>query len=105
MKKFFSSMLSSATDSVSSKRFIALGSFFFLIAAGIADIVNKRLTVTEFIFLGFLGLITACLGLSTIANVKAMDVKSDVASSIVKEQPEASSAQDAKDVLTSDKPQ
>lgn len=104
MKKFFTDMFSSS-DSVSSKRVIAVSAFLVIAAAAITDIyTSPKKTLSEFIFWGIMGLITACLGMNTITNLKSMDVKSDTASGILKEKPSGENAKDVKDVLNSENP-
>ena len=55
-------------------------------------------------FLTFASLTFACFGLGTIANVKAMSVKSEVASDVVKSDSSEQSNESAKDIIQSNKP-
>lgn len=103
MKQFFLSLLSSGPKSVGSKRFIAIGSFIMVIIAAFFDIFWKK-SLSEYMYYGLLGLIGACCGFNTILSKKSMEVKSDVASDIITNEPNPSSSEDAKEVLANDKP-
>lgn len=94
-----------SNGSAEAKLFIALTSFFFLLLAACVDLFTaKRLSPSEFIFYTITGLVFACLGLGTISQMKAMDIKGTVASDIVKEESAKENIDGAREVLESDKP-
>ena len=63
------------------------------------------LTVPYELFATFAALTFACFGLGTVATVKSMSVKSDVASNIIKNDSSVQSNDAATEVIQSSKPQ
>lgn len=102
IKNFFYLMFS-ANDTISSKRVV--GFLCFLVLAEIVQAVVwfDKPTPSELVYVVSTILLT-CFGMNTAINLKAIGAKSGVASDIVKEQPSSDTADDAKDVMNSDKP-
>lgn len=60
-------------------------------------------TPSELIYVLSVVLLT-CFGMNTAVNLKAIGAKTNIANTILKEQPEPEVADDAKEVLKGDKP-
>ena len=87
----------------SSKRVVGFGCFLVIVEIGVANIWFNKIIDYEYLYT-VAALLTACFGMNTILTNKAIDTKSTVASDIVTEQPSGDTADDAKDVLNSNKP-
>lgn len=105
MKKLSSLIkaLLDAKSSVSSKRFLALQGFQFILLAIVMDIFYKK-TLTEFMWTGLLFFVAALLGMNTFITAKAMGTKESISSQIIDKEPDDTTAETAKEVLQSDKP-
>lgn len=106
---YIKSVANPTNGNAEAKLFIALTGFFFLMLGACVDLfTGGRLTPSDFVYYTIAGLVTACLGLGTIGEMKAMGVKGDVANTVVKESGGQETTQEttlsAKEILASDKP-
>lgn len=112
MKKFFNTIfdyVKSVVDpnngGAEAKLFIAITGFLFMVLACCVDLfTGNRLVPSEFMFYTIAGLVTACLGLGTIGQVKAMSVKGAVASELASNDATKETGQATKEIMQSDKP-
>src|SRR5687767_11141219 len=89
---------------VSSKRVIAILCMLLIIEMVQATVWWSKDTPSELLYT-ITVVMLACLGLNTVITTKSIEKKTDIASDIIKEEPTQESADNAKDVLNSDKPQ
>lgn len=102
LKNFLYDMLTEQ-GKISSKRVVGFGCFLLITEVLQAVIWAGKETPSELLYV-LAGLLTACFGMNAILSAKAITTKSTVASDIVKEKPSSQTAEDAKDILKSDKP-
>ena len=100
---FFKSLFST-TSNTDEKIVVGFCSFAVMVFIAVVTLFSTYDIPFE-MFLTFASLTFACFGLGTIANVKAMSVKSSVASDIAKANSSQQTNEAAKDIVQSDKPQ
>lgn len=106
---YIKSVANPTNGNAEAKLFIALSGFFLLALGFCIDLfTGGRLSPSDYIYYTIAGIVTACLGLGTIGEMKAMGVKGDVANTVVKENAGQETTKEttlsAKDILASDKP-
>lgn len=85
---------------------VVVGFFSFAMMIFMALIDQFTLNKVNFeVFITFASLTFACFGLGTIANVKALSVKSEVASDVAKSNSNKETNDSAKEIIQSNKPQ
>lgn len=112
MTKFFNtifdyikSVVDPSNGGAEAKLFISVTGFFFMLLACCVDLfTGGRLVPTEFMFYTMAGLVTACLGLGTIGQVKAMSVKEAVATELASNDASKETGQASKEIIQSEKP-
>lgn len=102
IREFFKNLLS-ANGKVSSKRVVGFGSFL-LFAAEVIVHLATHIAIQEEVLWATVALVAACFGLNTMIDIKAMSSKSQVASDIIKNDPNAENADMAQEVLQNPKP-
>lgn len=102
IRNFFYGVFS-AEGGLSSKRVVG-----FICALLIVEMVQAQLwagkTVDSELLYVVTGLIATCFGMNTFLHSKSISAKTDVASDIVKQEPNPDTADDAKEILNSPKP-
>lgn len=100
---------------ISSKRVVGFNAFLLLIVIVIVQlctgpvivagtVVAAGSVVPEFMFWGIITLIASCFGLNTIESIKALQAKTDVATTIAKADSSEVTNDQAKDVIQGDQP-
>lgn len=102
IKTFIKGLLD-ARSSLSSKRFISILLTFLMAFAIIMDILYKK-TLTQYMWDGLLLFVGALLGMNTALSFKALNVKENVSTDIIKEDPSVNATEQAQETLTSDRP-
>lgn len=90
-------------EGAGSKRIVGFGCFLLLASQVIVNEASGHL-IQEALIWANVGVIGACFGFNALIDMKAIGAKSQVASDIAKEQPDSETANDAKDVMNSNKP-
>ena len=99
---FFKSLFS-ANSNTDEKVVVGFMSFAIMVLIALCNLFFK-LTVPYELFATFAALTCACFGLGTVATVKGMSVKSDVASNMVKNDSSEQSNDAATEIIQSNKP-
>ena len=99
---------------ISSKRVVGFNAFLALIVIVIVQLCTAPVMVAgvlvlmpvvpEFMFWGLLTLIGGCFGLNTMENIKALQAKTDVATTIAESDSSEKTNDQAKDVIQADQP-
>lgn len=103
MKQFFLDILSGKENTPGSKRFTSIWTLGLFTITVIFHLITKQIIQGEILILEGTIILTP-LGINALQSIKAMSTKSEVATSIAKEDPSVESSDAAKQVLTNDKP-